>query len=508
MILSHTRPTPHVRGGRRTTPLLTRSIFGALLALSCATIVASPDKAAANVVGSDAQNFNSITNGLDFVTVHSSETLKPGILNFGLFFNHAVNTLPYQEANQTQNRVTFNDSLLGADFNFGVGILENWDAGISFPQILSQSVDASSGARGQFAENGLTEIRLNTKYRFWGDDSGGAALVASVNLNQTADNPFTGQNAGPTVNLEAALDRTFGAFTLGGNLGYRMRDSGTPVAGIGIEPFGDQIIASVAANYLLKDYDTKVIGEIFGAMPAESSGYDTDRKQSSLEALVGLKYDVNPNLAAHAGAGTELMHGNASPDWRVYVGLNYTFGPIFSREPAVRATEPAPTTPQEDPFAGAPKAPFETFVVRDILFKFDSDELEDSSKDTLDRLAIYLMKPPVFKNLDISGHTDSIGSAIYNLDLSQRRARRVKRYLVERHNLPSERIGAFGYGEGVPIADNGNYQGRALNRRVEFKITREFGNEPSLSPQTPVPSKEKSGTQKSRSQPTKKSRAR
>lgn len=49
----------------------------------------------ANVVGTDMQNFNTITSGLDFVTVESSETLRPGVVNLGLFFNYAVNTLPY-----------------------------------------------------------------------------------------------------------------------------------------------------------------------------------------------------------------------------------------------------------------------------------------------------------------------------------------------------------------------------------------------------------------------------
>lgn len=430
--------------------------------------------ARANVIGGDAQNFNPTTNGLDFVTVHSSETLKPGIFNLGLFLNYAVNSLPYQEANAGQSRADFNDSLLGADFSLGVGILENWDAGISFPQILSQSVDASSGARGQFAANGLTEVRLNTKYRLWGDDSGGVAVIASANFNQTADNPFTGRNSGPTFNFEAAADHTFGEFTVGGNLGYRFRDSGTPISGIGIQPFQDQIIASVAGNYLLEKYDSKIIGEIFGSVPAESSDFDTDRKQRSLEALLGLKHDVNPNLAAHAGFGTELLHGNASPDWRVYVGLNYTFGPIFSRAPAVRQSEPY-SFAEDDPFSRAPRDPVETFIARDVLFKFDSDEIEDSSRATLDKLAVYLMKPPAFRRMDIAGHSDSIGSAVYNLDLSQRRARRVKRYLVEQHNIPADRIYPFGFGEEVPIADNGNFQGRALNRRVEFKIMREFG---------------------------------
>jgi hypothetical protein len=58
--------------------------------------------ALANVIGTDLQNFNSTTNGLDFVTVQSSKTLDPGVLNLGLFFNYGVNTLPYFEGTAGQ----------------------------------------------------------------------------------------------------------------------------------------------------------------------------------------------------------------------------------------------------------------------------------------------------------------------------------------------------------------------------------------------------------------------
>jgi len=72
----------------------------------------------ANVIGSDIQNFNPTTSGLDFVTVQSSETLTPGIFNFGYFLNYAVNTMPNYVDVNTRSRTNFEDSLLGADINF------------------------------------------------------------------------------------------------------------------------------------------------------------------------------------------------------------------------------------------------------------------------------------------------------------------------------------------------------------------------------------------------------
>ena len=72
--------------------------------------------------------------------------------------------------------------------------------------------------------------------------------------------------------------------------------------------------------------------------------------------------------------------------------------------------------------------------------------------------------------VDVMGHTDSTGSDAYNLDLSRRRAESVANYLVSR-GTNRARIATVGYGEQYPRADNPTEQGRALNRRVEIRIT-------------------------------------
>ena len=107
----------------------------------------SDDTEVSRIGAVDAQNFNPTTNGLDFVTVHSSKTLSPGVINFGLFFNYAVNTLPNYEDVSTQ-RFEPKDSLTSMDLNMGVGLMNNWDVGISLPQVLSQTVDARPQALG------------------------------------------------------------------------------------------------------------------------------------------------------------------------------------------------------------------------------------------------------------------------------------------------------------------------------------------------------------------------
>lgn len=424
-------------------------------------------RAEANVVGADTQNFNPTTSGLDFVTVHSSKTLPQGFFNLGLFLNYAVNSLPNYEDVSTQSRTKFSDSLSSADFNVGVGISSRWDAGFSMPYLISQSIDSQvSSFRGEFVRNGLTEFRANTKYRVWDGDNQGLAGVASVNFNQIQDNPFTGSNAGPTLNLEAVYDWGSGPWTYGVNAGYRVRQKGTKVSGVPIDPLGNQVIASLATSYWWESQDLKIIGEFFSSFPTEKSRFSSDRNLSTAEVLLGVKGDFNRNLAWHAGAGTEVFHGTASPDWRVYTGLNYAFGPMFGGGKDVERYPPT----ERDAFDDEP-TPQEVFIAREVLFRFNSVDIDPQFREMLKRLASYLTKPPVFKKLVIEGHTDSVGSADYNVSLSQIRAEKTREALIE-IGLPADRIEAVGIGEARPIASNANFQGRAMNRRVEFRVTR------------------------------------
>ncbi|MBT8132369.1 MAG: OmpA family protein, partial [Gammaproteobacteria bacterium] len=67
------------------------------------------------------------------------------------------------------------------------------------------------------------------------------------------------------------------------------------------------------------------------------------------------------------------------------------------------------------------------------------------------------------------GYTDTTGEASYNLDLSQRRAESVRRYLISK-GANGDKISAKGYGEANPIFDNSTRPGRQKNRRVELRI--------------------------------------
>jgi len=427
-----------------------------------------------NVVGADTQNFNPTTSGLDFVTVESGQVLEPGIVNFGLFLNDQANSLPYF-ADDEQSHTRFTDAILSADLHVGVGLLPGLEMGLSAPQVLSQNAP-TTGYHGEYNAMGNTEIRIHGKYQFAGDQESGLAAQVMANVNRIKDNPYTGANAGPTTNFLVAGHTTYGKAKFGLNLGYRLRQPGeTITAAAPIVPLPDQYIASGAISYLVTAIQTKFIWEVYGSAPVSEVDTSSRRQASSAETLFGAKHDFTSQLAGHFGIGTQLINGISSPFWRIYSGINYAIGQVSKPTPVQKfETISQVTQAKADPFSGPPK-PREKIVIHDVLFEYDSASLVVGGADnTLSRLAGYLMTKPVFTRLVIEGHTDSIGSEKYNAELSQKRADTIRKWLIEKHHLPANKIIAIGRGESMPIADNGNYQGRQLNRRVAFTIYRDM----------------------------------
>ncbi len=103
-----------------------------------------------------------------------------------------------------------------------------------------------------------------------------------------------------------------------------------------------------------------------------------------------------------------------------------------------------------------------------ILFDFDKDVVRPESKPTLDEIA-KLLRADTALRLKIVGHTDNVGSAQYNLGLSERRATNVVAALTRDYGIAAGRLTAAGAGLTAPVAPNDNEDGRAKNRRVELR---------------------------------------
>jgi OOP family OmpA-OmpF porin len=240
-----------------------------------------------------------------------------------------------------------------------------------------------------------------------------------------------------------------------------------------------------------------------------------------LQDRIGANLDNNHSWMAEAGVGALTGIGSQSGSTRLQlrteakyrrefiqnnefipknpgdvvfgVGLQLSFGNPTPPAPVIAAPPPPPEAapiPREVAAEAPPPEPChapagfqvdancriieQTVVVRAIDFEFNSTQLTAPAQRTLDEVAAALLTQPEL-NVEVQGHTDSIGTDAYNLGLSQRRAAAVKAYLISK-GLNATALTAQGYGKAKPIASNDTAEGRAQNRRVAFEVTNGFAH--------------------------------
>ena len=107
----------------------------------------------------------------------------------------------------------------------------------------------------------------------------------------------------------------------------------------------------------------------------------------------------------------------------------------------------------------------------DIYFDFDKSILKPAAIAKLDIL-IKEMKEDMDMAIDLSGHADEKGTEAYNMVLSEKRAKAARKYLVDNGIAPERLVNVAWYGKSKPVASNATDEGRALNRRVEFEVSK------------------------------------
>ncbi|HWB75334.1 MAG TPA: OmpA family protein [Nannocystaceae bacterium] len=109
-------------------------------------------------------------------------------------------------------------------------------------------------------------------------------------------------------------------------------------------------------------------------------------------------------------------------------------------------------------------------VLEGVFFDVNKDSIKPESKTKLDE-AVAALKKHSSVRVEVSGHTDSTGNRDHNMNLSQRRADAVKKYLVD-NGIDTTRIETRGAGPDEPLDTNATKKGRSQNRRIEFRILR------------------------------------
>ncbi|MFZ5897385.1 MAG: OmpA family protein [Myxococcota bacterium] len=157
--------------------------------------------------------------------------------------------------------------------------------------------------------------------------------------------------------------------------------------------------------------------------------------------------------------------------------------PVTTPTPTPTATTPTPATP----VPATPTTEQKPTISKDVINLPGAVEFETgkatfkaggTSEATLTQLKQFLDENPRITKLRIEGHTDNVGSAAANEQLSGDRALAIKKFLIEK-GVDKARLLATGFGQTRPIADNSTEEGRAKNRRTEFRIA-ELSGKPYL----------------------------
>ncbi|RII27159.1 MAG: hypothetical protein CXR31_07860 [Geobacter sp.] len=192
----------------------------------------------------------------------------------------------------------------------------------------------------------------------------------------------------------------------------------------------------------------------------------------------GLKYFIADSIALRGDVRHVLAFDTHTlNNWEYTVGLSFLFGgekpetPIAKTpEPPAPAVEAAPEAPLE-PIPAAEPTPerMKYCVSLDIEFDINKADIRPQYHDEVAKVGNFMKKYPTTTAV-IEGYTDEVGSDDYNMQLSQRRAESVVKFLVESFGIDPSRLSAKGYGKTKPVADNSTDAGRQKNRRINAII--------------------------------------
>ena len=217
-------------------------------------------------------------------------------------------------------------------------------------------------------------------------------------------------------------------------------------------------------------------------VPYLAAGYGGQTRESEAEGEFthgtfnyggGVKYFLTDSLALR-GDVRGLLNKH---DEHTYHNIEYTVGVdfLFGGVKPMAAAVSQPEAPvQEAPLAPIPAQEptpghFKYCITLHGEFDIDKALIRPEYRPEIERVGDFMKKYPSTTAV-IEGHTDNVGNAEYNLDLSQRRAEAVVNYLVENLGIERSRLSAKGYGLTRPVADNSTDEGRQKNRRIEAII--------------------------------------
>ncbi len=422
-----------------------------LLATALVGLTFSPSQKANALTSTfDVLNFKPTVDSSRFITVYDADTHQQGEWNVGFYLDYARRPLELGAPLGTRRTGVIDDTVI---MNvFGSYGFTNWfEAGARVPVVFWNNWQGlntvtvgnltRAAAGNQFT---MGDVAIDMKFRLLDTEHVGLAVVPFVSFPTGKSTVFDG-NGYVSGGGKLALDFDFlERVKLGLNMGGVYKENVT-IRGANI----DTMITMGGAVNVQAHRILDVIVE--GHVETVAKNFFGSQVQTPAEVGGALRFHAMKGLDVTAGGTAGLTIGVGSPDFRGFLGLNYTH-----RKDEMEAPKPV---------IQAKKITIDQM----IHFDFDKSNIKKDSYGILNDVASILKANPQIKKIRIEGHTDAIGTDAYNMKLSQRRANSVRDYLTQQ-GISADRLEAVGYGKSRPIAPNNTAAGRAQNRRVEFNV--------------------------------------
>jgi outer membrane protein OmpA-like peptidoglycan-associated protein len=397
------------------------------------------------------------------------------------------------------------------------------EVGAELPVALWQKSDFSlleqQGITGPLvdpiATSALGDLRLGAKVPVLSEQRFPIGLAAMLDLRLPTGNPKAFTSDGLAAVPSVIASRRLGPVRLDGQLGYHFRGEGQYAQLVVHDGLVYGAAASVDLPRVWRIERWRAIADLQGGWPRGYAG-TADRYKAPLSWRGGLRWWPWKDLSVEAGGGWGIGEtGYGCEAWRIFAGVRWTPSPAPATAPTVGdrdgdgvpddrdrcpdqpgpaeldgcpdrdgdgvpdiddkcPDQPGPVENDGCPIPeGEPLVEIETerLTLKDAIhFDTGMDTIKPESFKILNQIAELIRSHPELTKIRVEGHTDNVGGAAYNKDLSRRRAGSVVRYLVEKGKVPADRLESDGFGFERPVASNATATGRAKNRRVDFQI--------------------------------------
>lgn len=297
----------------------------------------------------------------------------------------------------------------------------------------------------------------------------------------------------PTLNynyFEGNLDMD-NRYAPGIRLGYHFDDFWLDQLELGLEHYSDvkytnsTLTTDITRTYLsaIKGID---LGEKFYFYGLAGGGYEDfskgafDNKSGGFGHYgAGLKFRLSDSLALRLETRDQISFHNANHSWVSTLGISFGFGAkrekVAVEQVKEVAIEPRVVAPVQSQCPAEPREGAmldengcEKTISFEGHFGFDKVDINPTFEEKIKEIAQILDENVRYDTI-LEGHTDNIGSRVYNQKLSERRAESVAKEL-EKFGVDKDRIQTVGYGQDKPRSSNDTKEGRADNRRVDAKF--------------------------------------